>query len=57
MIYATAGNIKQLEKLINKFFYSENYYIDEKLEIKNKIKKYSGSLKVKKEKEKYILYK
>lgn len=32
----TATSKQNLEKLINQFFYSENYYIDEQNQIRNK---------------------
>lgn len=55
--YATASNLEQLTNLINKFYYSNNYYITSDLQIKNNKQKYKGNLKIKQIKNKYVLYK
>lgn len=55
--YASASNLEQLTNLINKFYYSNNYYITPDLQIKNNKQEYKGNLKIKYVKNKYILYK
>ena len=51
--YATASNLEQLKELINKFYYSNNYYITSDLQIKNNKQQYKGNLKIKKLKYNY----
>ena len=46
-LIASAGSKEQLEAMINKYFYSENYIITDDMKIFNKLKnKYSDSHKV-----------
>lgn len=42
----SAGSKQDLEKMINQYFYSENYFINDNLEIKNKKSEYKGDLKI-----------
>ena len=56
-VVISSDNKNDLEKMLNKYYYSENYYINDNLEIKNNIKEYSGILKVRIKKDKYQVYK
>lgn len=56
-VVISANNKNELEKMLNEYYYSENYYIDDDLKIKNNIKEYSGILKVRIKKDKYQIYK
>lgn len=56
-VVISSNNIKDLEKMLNKYYYSENYYIDDNLQIKNNIKEYSGFLKVRIKNNRYQIYK
>lgn len=56
-VVISSDNKNDLEKMLNKYYYSENYYINDNLEIKNNIKEYSGILKVRIKKGRYQIYK
>lgn len=56
-VIISSDNKNDLEKMLNKYYYSENYYIDDNLEIKNNIKEYSDILKVRIKKGRYQIYK
>ena len=54
-VIASAPNIKRLEKLLNEFFYSESYKIDNELNISNNKGTYTKVIAIKK-KQRYYLY-
>lgn len=56
-VIMSTNNKADLEKMLNKYYYSENYYITDNLEIKNNIKTYNGFLKVRVKKGRYQIYK
>lgn len=55
-VIMSTNNKSDLEKMLNKYYYSENYYITDNLEIKNNIKAYNGFLKVRIKKDRYQIY-
>lgn len=56
-VIMSTNNKDDLEKMLNKYYYSEDYYITDNLEIKNNIKAYNGFLKVRVKKGRYQIYK
>ena len=56
-VIMSTNNKADLEKMLNKYYYSEDYYITDNLEIKNNIKAYNGFLKVRIKKGRYQIYK
>lgn len=56
-VIMSASNKSDLERMLNKYYYSEDYYITDNLEIKNNIKAYNGFLKVRIKKGRYQIYK
>ena len=56
-VIMSTNNKADLEKMLNKYYYSEDYYITDNLEIKNNIKTYNGFLKVRVKKGRYQIYK
>lgn len=49
----SASNKEELEKMINDYFYSKNYYITDDLKIKNKKSEYKGTLKIRIKKDRW----
>lgn len=56
-VIMSTNNKADLEKMLNKYYCSENYFIDDNLKIKNNIKAYNGFLKVRIKKGRYQIYK
>ena len=56
-VIMSANNKFDLERMLNKYYCSENYFIDDNLEIKNNIKSYNGFLKIRIKKGRYQIYK
>lgn len=56
-VVMSADNKCDLEKMINKYYCSENYYLDDNLGINNHCIAYTGNFKVRIKKGRYQVYK